>query len=104
MTNEIKTETKKKKTDGGRAENKPAHVIRDGAIAASIWQRESSTGFPYYEYTISRSYKSVSSGKAGYSQNYFGKNQAQLLNVIQQASAWIAEHETQLVQAEPLAA
>lgn len=103
MTNELKTEPKKK-TDGSRAANKPAHVIRDGAIAASIWQRESATGFSYFEYTLSRSYKSVNTGKAGYSQNYFGKNLAQLVNVIQQASAWIAENETPLVHAEPMAA
>lgn len=36
MTNEVKTEPKPKKADGKRTENKPAHLIRDGAIAASI--------------------------------------------------------------------
>lgn len=104
MTNEIKPEPKNKKADGGKAENKPAHLIRDGAIAASIWLRESSTGFPYYEYTLSRSYKSVTSGKSGYLSNYFARNEKQLINVIQQASQWISEKESQLTQAESLAA
>lgn len=104
MTNELKTESKKKKADGSKADNKPVHVVREGGVAAMIWQRESSTGFPYYEFSISRSWKSVANGKTGYSSNFFAKNQGQLLNVIQQASAWIAENETQLVQAEPLAA
>jgi hypothetical protein len=48
MTNELKSEPKKKeKTDG--AKKGPEQVIRDGAIAAMIWRRESTTGFPYYE-------------------------------------------------------
>ncbi|WP_428305398.1 hypothetical protein [Lacipirellula sp.] len=103
MTNELETETKKQKSGGGKGETKPVKSFRDGGISAMIWKRESSTGFPYYEYSISRSWK-ASTGKTGYSSNYFAKNQAQLLNVIQQASTWIAENEAQLVQAESLAA
>lgn len=53
------------------------------------------TGYPYYDFSLSRSYKSVSTGKEGYSQNYFGKNEGQLLKVIQGATEWIAKAESQ---------
>lgn len=104
MTNEIKPEPKKKEKSEG-SKNGPEHVIRDGGIAAMIWRRESTTGFPYYEYSISRSWKNQA-GKTGYSQNYFSRNEAQLINVIGQATKWIADAEAkdQAGQAEALAA
>ena len=102
MTDEQKTEPKKKK-ETSEAKNGPEHVIRDGGVAAMIWRRESTTGFPYYEFSLSRSWKSVSSGKTGYSQNFFSRNEAQLTKVIGLASQWISEKEGQS-QAEPLAA
>ncbi len=104
MTDEQKPEPKKKKESSDGAKNSPEHVIRDGGIAAMIWRRESTTGFPYYEYSISRSWKSQA-GKTGYSQNYFSRNEAQLINVIGQATAWIAEAEAKnQASAEALAA
>jgi hypothetical protein len=105
MTNELKTEPKKKeKTDGTK--KGPEQVIRDGGVAAMIWRRESTTGFPYYEFSLSRSWKSVASGKTGYSQNFFAKNEAQLVKVIELASRWITEAEAkdQAGPAESLAA
>ena len=105
MTNESKIEPKKKERADGTKKG-PEHVIREGGIAAMIWRRESTTGFPYYEFSLSRSWKSVSSGKTGYSQNFFSKNEAQLVNVIELASKWITEAEAkdQASQAEALAA
>lgn len=103
MNNESKTETKKKdKSDGAKG---PEHVIRDGGIAAMIWRRESATGFPYYEYSLSRSWKNQS-GKTGYSQNYFARNETQLVHVIELASRWISEREAtdQAAHAEAMAA
>lgn len=101
MTTENKNEPKKKK--GEVRQLKPAHVIREGGVAAMIWPRQSATGFPYYEYSISRSWK-LHSGRSGYSQNFFAKNQSQLVKVIEMASQWIAENEPLLIQAESLAA
>lgn len=104
MTEEQKTEPKKKsKESSDGAKNGPEHVIRDGGVAALIWRRESTTGFPYYEFSLSRSWKSVSSGKTGYSQNFFSRNEAQLVKVIELASQWITAKEAEN-QAEPLAA
>ena len=69
----------------------PVHVVRKGAIAASIWRRQSPSGFAYYDFSLSRSWKSMSSEKMGYSRNFFETNQADLAEVIEKASAWIIE-------------
>jgi len=104
MTEEHKTEPKRKKETSDGAKKGPEQVIRDGGIAAMIWRRESTTGFPYYEFSISRSWKSQA-GKTGYSHNYFGRNETQLINVIGQAAKWISEAEAkQQADAEALAA
>jgi len=54
---------RKNRTEASNA--KPVHVIRDGAIAASIWLKQSPTGYYYYDYSLSRSWKSASTGKTG---------------------------------------
>ncbi len=95
MTNETKEGSKKPKTNQNGTNSELAHTVRDGSVAANIWRRQSQTGYPYYDFSLSRSYKSVSTGKEGYSQNYFGKNEAQLMKVIQGATEWIAKAESQ---------
>jgi hypothetical protein len=93
MNEQLATKGKKKDVDGENAD--PVQVIRKGAIAASIWQRQSPSGYPYYDYSISRSWKSMSTEKTGYSKNFFETNQADLFEVIEKASAWIvARKET----------
>lgn len=102
MTNEQQTESKKTKTKGKEA-SELAHTIREGGVAANIWKRQSQTGFPYFEFSLSRSYKSVSSGKTGYRSNFFARNEEQLLKVVADACRWISEHEPRDL-AEQLAA
>ena len=85
------TATKTKKKDGEAENMDPVHVVRKGAIAASIWQRQSPSGYAYYDFSLSRSWKSMSSEKMGYSRNFFETSQADLFEVIQKASAWITE-------------
>ena len=107
MTDEEKPETKKKKKTSDGTKKGPEQVIRDGGIAAMIWRRESTTGFPYYEFSLSRSWKSVSSGKDWLlAELTFQRNEAQLVKVIELASKWIAEAESrdQAEKAEALAA
>ncbi len=89
MSEQSEATGKKKEADFENMD--PVHVIRKGAIAASIWQRQSPSGFAYYDYSISRSSKSMSSDKTGYSKNYFETNQLDLIEVIQRASGWIVE-------------
>lgn len=95
----------KKKTKSGDSETvNPVHVVRQGAIAASIWKRQSASGYAYYDYTLSRSWKSMSSDKTGYSDHFSEKNKDALHRVIDETSAWIearrGEDETGVVLGE----
>lgn len=92
MTEE--TETPKKASS--KAGTKPVETIRKGAVAASIWYRQSPAGFGYYDFSLSRSWKSMSTGRDGYSDNFFAKNEAELLEVIARVTKRIQELETGL--------
>ena len=85
-----KTESKKKKP---AAAETPVHTIAEGAVAASIWRRQSPSGYAYYDYSLTRRFQSLSSGSTGHSRNFFATNQEELMKVIEQASQWIADHE-----------
>jgi len=80
-----------------RKKNKPAetpvHVIREGSVAALIWLRQSPAGFAYHDFSLTRSWKSLSSGSIGQSKNFFSRNQSELSAVIGKACAWISVHE-----------
>lgn len=71
----------------------PVQVIRDGAIAASIWKRQGPSGYAYYDFTLSRSWKSASTERTGYSKNFFSRNVEELLFVTRKATEWISERE-----------
>lgn len=87
QTMETETRKEKKLTDGDT--NEPVHVVRRGAIAASVWRRQSPSGYAYYDFSLSRSWKSMSSEKTGYSRNFFERNEDELREVIVGASDWI---------------
>lgn len=82
----------------------PVHTVRAGAVAASIWRRQSPSGYVYFDFSLARSFKSLSSGNVGYSKNFFARNQKELASVIEQASRWIAEHESKQAGAEAASA
>jgi hypothetical protein len=94
------TELKTKKNQASGETTDPVCTVREGAIAASIWLRQSPSGFPYYDFSLSRSWKNMSSGKTGYSKNFFDRNQDDLLRVIERASAWIKEQQVDAPTAE----
>jgi hypothetical protein len=102
MSEQIIKQGKRKESDAEGMD--PVQVVRKGAIAASIWQRQSPSGYAYYDFSISRSWKSMSSEKTGYSKNFFETNQADLIEVIQRASAWITEKKEAQGTPENLAA
>lgn len=85
-----KQETKKKKQ---AAAETPVHTIRSGAIAASIWKRQSPAGYTYLDYSLTRSFESLSSGSLGNSRNFFARNRRELLDVIDAATTWIDQYE-----------
>lgn len=68
----------------------PVHVVREGAVAASVWCRQAPSGYAYYDYSLSRSWKSMTTEKTGYSKNFFDKNEKDLVTVVREASRWIA--------------
>ncbi len=88
MTNE----TPKAKVGSARKQLKPVKVIRCGAIAASIWRRQTSTGFEYLDFSLSRSWKLKSGEREGYSQSFFESNADALADVIGQARDFIADN------------
>ena len=81
------TSTKKK-----RETQKPLKTFRVGAIAASVWQRQTPTGFEYLDFSLSRSWKLKSGEKEGYSTSFFHNNEDALVDVIEQAAAFILEN------------
>lgn len=86
-------------TNGTEATKAPMKVIREGAIAASIWERQGVNG-TFYEYTLSRSWKSQDGAKSGYSTNFTARNAEQLVKVIEQATQYIRDRQP----ADPVAA
>ena len=83
-------ETKKKPTTA------PVKTVRRGAIAASIWKRQATSGFEYFDFTVSRSWKTSSTGKEGYSSSFFVRNAEELQAVIQEATDWIESQQASL--------
>ena len=62
---------------------KPVETIRDGALAASIWEREGSKG-RYFEFTLSRSYQK--DGKFAYSTTFHERDAESLRRVVELAA------------------
>ncbi len=87
---EMHTETRSRRKDAENEPTEPVHMVRRGAIAASVWRRQSPSGYAYYDFSLSRSWKSMSSEKTGYSRNFFDTNQEELVEVITRAAEWIA--------------
>ena len=85
----METTSNDKKPKGAGESSQPVKVIRHGAIAASIWQRQSPAGFAYFDFSISRSWKSLSTGRTGYSSNFFSHHGEELSKVIAEATTWI---------------
>jgi hypothetical protein len=94
-------ETKKKKPV---AAEMPIHTINEGSVAALIWRRQSPSGYAYYDFSLMRSWQSLSSGNIGCSKNFFAHNQSELVSVIHQATQWITNHEAQGLKQEAAAA
>ena len=74
----------------------PVKTIRHGAIAASIWKRQATSGFEYFDFTVSRSWKTSATGKEGYSTSFFARNAEDLHAVIQEATNWMESQQASL--------
>ncbi|MDA8562864.1 hypothetical protein N9L06_00265 [Mariniblastus sp.] len=80
------------KTTKKKSTQKPIKTFRVGAIAANVWQRQTPTGFEYLDFSLSRSWKLKSGEKEGYSTSFFHNNEEALIEVIEQATAFIVEN------------
>lgn len=90
---EPNTEASNRKNASQRNQS-PVKVIRCGAIAASVWKRQTSTGFEYLDFSLSRSWKLKSGEREGYSQNFFEGNEEALFEVINLASRFIRSEQS----------
>jgi hypothetical protein len=79
--------TEKKKSTGSGAH--PKHTIRSGEVTASIYQRQSNTGYAYLDFSLSRSWKSASTAKEAHGTSFFVENEEDLMEAIRQATEWI---------------
>ena len=84
------SDSKQPKSPG---KQQPVKMIRNGAVAASIWRRQTATGFEYLEFSLSRSWKLKSGEKEGYSQNFFEGNEEALHEVIAEACDFIRSRQ-----------
>ena len=83
-------ETKKKSATA------PVKTVRHGAIAASIWKRQATSGFEYFDFTVSRSWKTSATGKEGYSSSFLADNADDLHAVSQEAANWMESQQGSL--------
>ncbi len=86
-----KQETKRKKAATSET---PVHTIHAGSVSASILRRQSPAGYVYLDFSLTRSFESMSSGNTGHSKNFFARNRHELTQVIEQAAAWIEQQES----------
>lgn len=87
-----KQEPKRKRATKGES---PIHIIKAVSVSASIWRRQSPAGYEYLDFSLARSFESLSSGNLGSSKNFFARNRQELMQVIEQAAAWIEQYEFQ---------
>ena len=71
---------------------KPIKTFRDGALAASVWLRQTSAGV-FYDVTFSRCWKSEETGTFAYSQSFSDYHLDALAELAQEAAVWIADQK-----------
>ena len=71
----------------------PVHMVRAGSVTASILRRQSPSGYAYHDFSLTRTFESLSSKSSNSSRNFFAKNRDDLANAINGATRWIVERE-----------
>lgn len=67
-------------------------TIREGAIAANVFRGTTPDGHAYLYFSLSRSWKSASGSREGYSDRFYERNEAAMQRVVAKACAWIREN------------
>ncbi len=73
----------KKKTTGVKVE--PEEEIRCGDVIASIYRRQSNAGYSYRDFTLTRCWTSLASGRESRGSSYYAENERDLVAAIQAA-------------------
>jgi len=79
--------------------NKPVQTFREGQIAASVWERAGRRG-PYFELTLSRSFRRYNEEGFGYSPCFRARDANALKQCVEAATAWILTKDA-TAEAEP---
>jgi hypothetical protein len=79
---------------------KPEHEVRCGAVTASIYLRQSNSGFPYFAYLLSRQWQVKASGKQTHGTSFFDQDEADLTQAVRQASEWIRTKNAEAVKGQ----
>ncbi|MEQ8849010.1 hypothetical protein [Botrimarina sp.] len=67
-------------------------TIREGAIAANIFRGVTPDGHAYLYYSLSRSWKSPTGNREGYSDRFYVRNGDALQKVVTKACQWIEKN------------
>ncbi|OHB65850.1 MAG: hypothetical protein A2V70_16665 [Planctomycetes bacterium RBG_13_63_9] len=76
---------KKKASD----KNQPEHVIRSGEVRAVICHRQSNAGYAYLDFSLSRCWNSMATGKEAHGNSFFDRHEDDLIRAVREAAAWI---------------
>jgi transcriptional regulator of heat shock response len=71
--------------------HKPVHQIRSGECTASIFQRQSNSGYNYYDYVLTRNWSSRNTSRQAAGSTFFEHHERDLVDVIQKATAWLRD-------------
>ena len=67
-------------------------TIREGAIGANIFRGNTADGHTYLYFELSRSWKTQTGTREGYSKKFYDRNAEALQRVIADAAAWIKQN------------
>ena len=81
------------KKEKGNATETPVHKVSVNSVSALIYRRQSPSGYTYLDFSLVRSFQSLSSGSTGSSKNFFARNRDDLTRAIELACTWISENE-----------
>ncbi|NLS93188.1 MAG: hypothetical protein GXX96_13615 [Planctomycetaceae bacterium] len=76
----------KKKTDTAQ---EVLHTIQKGQVVATVELRQSNAGFTYKQFVLSRKWQTRSSGKESSGNSFFEQHEADILETVKAACAYI---------------
>jgi len=78
--------TGKKQTVGKQI---PVHTVRCGQVTAAVYLRQSNAGYAYCEFALTRSWKTMATGKESQGSTFFAEHEKDLVQAIHEASEWL---------------